>query len=83
MTTATCPRPIALPSRLRTVVPGFLQRHRAVLEKSGPYAAIALVLPGGFFLALLLWLYRRHQRLAKATAKKVSRNDMHGTPFTG
>ena len=68
MTTATCPCTIAPSSRLRTVVSGFLQRHRAVLKAFGPYAAIALVLPGGFLLALLLWLCRRH---------------MHGTRLTG
>lgn len=83
MTTATCLCPIALPSRLRTVVPGFLQRHRAVLKALGPYAAIALALPGGLFLALVLWLCRRHQKFARATTNKVSRTDMHRTPLTG
>jgi len=35
----------------------------AVLRNLGPYAAIELLLPGGSLLALLLWLYRRHQRI--------------------
>jgi hypothetical protein len=29
-----------------------------------PYAAMALVVPGGSLLAPLLWFYRRHRKLA-------------------
>lgn len=67
MTIATLhPRPMAGPLRLHVVIVNLLQRHRAVLKGFGPYAAIVLLLPGGSFLALLLWFYRRHQRLANA-----------------
>jgi hypothetical protein len=61
-------RPIAAPPRLRALIVDFLERAWTVLKEFGPYAAIELVLPGGSCVALLLWLYRRRQRLAKAVA---------------
>lgn len=33
-----------------------------LLRRFGPYAALELLLPGGSLLAILLWLYKRHQR---------------------
>jgi hypothetical protein len=38
-----------------------LRRAIEVLRDLGPYAAIEIVLPGGSFILLLLWLYRRHR----------------------
>ena len=32
---------------------------RSLIRQLGPYAAIALLLPGGSIVALLLWLYRQ------------------------
>jgi hypothetical protein len=40
----------------------WLARGIALLRAVGPYAAIEIILPGGTLLALLFWLYRRHQR---------------------
>jgi hypothetical protein len=35
---------------------------RKALATLGPYAVVELILPGGTVIAVLLWLYRRHQR---------------------
>jgi hypothetical protein len=51
-------------------------RGVAVVRAMGPYAAIELILPGGTVLALLLWLYRRHQRgepLPPVVARSLSK----------
>ena len=51
--------------RLATVradVAARIQAIVAVLKDFAPYAAVVLILPGGSLLALLLWLYRRHQK---------------------
>lgn len=73
MTIATCLRTIEGPPRLRALIVNILERLWTVLKEFGPYAAIELILPGGSCLALLLWLYRRHQRLAKvATSTRVA-----------
>jgi hypothetical protein len=36
----------------------------ARLKAIAPYALIEIILPGGSVMALLLWLYRRHQSRA-------------------
>lgn len=43
---------------------GWVARCVAGLRELGPYALIELLLPGGTLLAVLMWLYRRHKRLA-------------------
>ena len=43
----------------------------AVLKNLGPYLAVELILPGGSLLALLLWLYRRRQRLVAVRSSAV------------
>jgi hypothetical protein len=43
----------------------------AVLKNLGPYMAVELILPGGSLLALLLWLYRRRQRLVALRSSGV------------
>jgi hypothetical protein len=35
------------------------------LREFGPYAAIALVVPGGSVLAVLLWIFRKNQHAHK------------------
>ena len=35
------------------------------VREFGPYAAIALVLPGGSLIAVLLWIYRKSQHAHK------------------
>jgi hypothetical protein len=35
------------------------------LREFGPYAAIALVVPGGSLFAVLLWIYRKSQHAHK------------------
>ena len=40
----------------------WLARGIGFLRAVGPYAAIEIILPGGTLLAVLFWLYRRHQR---------------------
>jgi hypothetical protein len=58
-----------LASRLvaaRAGVAAWIASGVAVLKDLAPYAAIELILPGGSIVALLLWLYRRHQRSALA-----------------
>jgi hypothetical protein len=40
----------------------WLARGSAAMRVVGPYAAIEILLPGGTLLALLFWMYRRHQR---------------------
>jgi len=54
------------------------------LKRLAPYAALGLVLPGGFIIALLWWLYRRHgmvnsrvARLASDFARQHRRGDAH------
>jgi len=51
------------------LINGGLRRVIQVVRQLGPYAAIELLLPGGTLLAILLWLYRRHQlaRQARST----------------
>jgi NodT family efflux transporter outer membrane factor (OMF) lipoprotein len=44
----------------------------AGLRELGPYAAIELLLPGGTIIAILLWLYRRHQRATITTLVAVA-----------
>jgi hypothetical protein len=41
----------------------YLAAVVAKLRHLAPYAAIELVLPGGSLIALLLWFYRRRQRV--------------------
>jgi hypothetical protein len=36
----------------------WMNRHRATVCALGPYAAAALVIPGGSVIAALLWLYQ-------------------------
>jgi hypothetical protein len=43
---------------------GWWTRGVAGVREFGPYAAVELLLPGGSVVAVLLWLYRRHKRLA-------------------
>ena len=43
----------------------WLSRATPLVRQLGPYAAIALLLPGGSVLALLLWLLRRRASLAE------------------
>jgi hypothetical protein len=43
-----------------------LEILRRVLVKAGPYLFVEAVLPGGTLLALLLYLYRRHAKKARA-----------------
>jgi hypothetical protein len=47
----------------RSTLAGWAERALALVRSLGPYAAIELLLPGGSVLALLLWLYRRRQRI--------------------
>ena len=42
----------------------LMMRGLAGARELGPYAALELLLPGGSVLAVLLWLYRRHKRIA-------------------
>jgi hypothetical protein len=54
-----------LTTRLAAVRAGIAARISgvvAVLKDFAPYAAVELILPGGSVVALLLWLYRRHQK---------------------
>lgn len=41
-----------------------LMRGLAGVRELGPYAAVELLVPGGSVIAVLLWLYRRHKRIA-------------------
>ena len=41
----------------------WLMQGVAGVRELGPYAAMELLLPGGSVLAVLLWLYRRHERV--------------------
>lgn len=45
----------------------WLARGFAGLRALGPYAVIELLVPGGTVIAVLLWLYRRHTRVAVPT----------------
>jgi hypothetical protein len=49
------------------VVEWILHQFRSL----GPYLAIALILPGGSIVALLLWTYR-HRLAARRTAPRVT-----------
>lgn len=69
------PRPPAVPPRLRAPIANALKHLWAALKGFGPYAAIELILPGGSCLVLLLWLYRRHQRLARAVTGTRAASD--------
>lgn len=40
----------------------WFQKGLVGLRELGPYAVVELILPGGTVIAVLLWLYRRHQR---------------------
>jgi hypothetical protein len=51
---------------------GWMGGLVAVLRNLGPYMAVELILPGGSLLALLLWLYRRRQRLVALGSSGVS-----------
>lgn len=44
-------------------MPGIVVKLKgwATFKSLAAYAALALVLPGGSVVALLLWLYRRHE----------------------
>jgi NodT family efflux transporter outer membrane factor (OMF) lipoprotein len=42
-------------------------RGAALLKTLGPYAALELLLPGGSFVVLLLWLYRHRHRAGATT----------------
>jgi hypothetical protein len=42
----------------------LMMRALARVREFGPYAAIELLVPGGSVIAVLLWLYRRHRRIA-------------------
>ncbi len=44
----------------------WLRQGLAGVRQLGPYAVMELVLPGGTVIAVLLWLYRRHQRHVEA-----------------
>lgn len=46
----------------------WLVKGLAGLRELGPYAVVELVLPGGTVIAILVWLYRRHRRMAEAHA---------------
>lgn len=46
---------------MRTGVVRWIRQSVRVLEALGPYAAIALALPGGSVIAIFLWLWRRRQ----------------------
>jgi len=64
---------VASTQRWLNLIGGGLRRAIQVMRQLGPYAAIELLLPGGTLLAILLWLYRRHQlarqaRFANGTA---------------
>jgi hypothetical protein len=48
------------------LISGGLRRAVQLVRQLGPYAAIELLLPGGTLLAILLWLYRRHQAARQA-----------------
>ena len=50
---------------------GWWMRGLAGVRELGPYAALELLLPGGTILAVLLWLYRRHQ--CNACVARVAR----------
>jgi hypothetical protein len=41
---------------------GYLAAVVAKLRDLAPYAAMALVVPGGSLIAILLWFYRRRQK---------------------
>jgi len=41
-----------------------LMKGLAAVRELGPYAAVELLVPGGSVIAVLLWLYRRHRRIA-------------------
>jgi hypothetical protein len=43
----------------------------AIFKELAPYAAIELLLPGGSFMALTLWFYRRRKRVP-ALAKSLN-----------
>jgi hypothetical protein len=60
------------PAPVGAATAGCMERGVAILRELGPYAAIELILPGGSILVVLLWLCRRHQRLASVKDFLVS-----------
>ncbi|MGH8140813.1 MAG: efflux transporter outer membrane subunit [Steroidobacteraceae bacterium] len=55
-----------MPRSESTTASGWMTRGVAGLRELGPYALVELLLPGGSLLAVVIWLYRRHKRLAVA-----------------
>ncbi len=42
----------------------LLQKGLEGVRQFGPYAAVELLVPGGSMIAVAMWLYRRHKRMA-------------------
>jgi hypothetical protein len=46
---------------MKTAALSWISRHRATVYALGPYAAAALVIPGGSVIAALVWLYQNRK----------------------
>jgi hypothetical protein len=46
---------------MKTAALSWINRHRATVYALGPYAAAALVIPGGGVIAALFWLYQNRK----------------------
>ena len=55
-----------------TIVVQNLKVFRNVLEKAGPYLLLELLLPGGSFFALVLFLYRQRQQVGATHLPRAS-----------
>jgi hypothetical protein len=44
---------------MKTAAAAWLEKGRHAASEFGPYAAVALLVPGGTVVAALAWLYRR------------------------
>lgn len=73
MTAATmfAARSITDQAAMSITIAAWIRRAAAFVKGFGPYAAIELILPGGSIVALVLWLYRRHQKEASESRSQA------------
>jgi hypothetical protein len=58
----------------------WIARLKALLRRIGPYPAIALLLPGGSVIALIVWSYRHRQDFGPALTGAAPRDAQRKFP---